>query len=144
MTRDPPLVPVSSLATISFPGSKKQIIVARSSVEAEYRSPGITTSEILWLQSLPRELNINCATPTIYCDNQSTVALSHNLVLHFRTKHMELDIYFVQEKVLDQSLVITHIPASDQVSNILTKPLSQTQFCQLHDKLKVLDYFHEP
>jgi len=87
--------------------------VARSSAEVEYRSLAITASEILWLQSLLKELHISCTTPVIHCDNQSIVALTHNLVLHAHTKHMELDIFFVREKVLNQSLYVTHIPAID-------------------------------
>ena len=93
------------------------------------------------MQSLLKELKIVCATPVIYCDNQSTVALSHNPVLHSRTKHMELDIFFVREKVLDRSLIVSHIPATDQVADILTKSLSQARFCILRHKLNVIDSF---
>ena len=74
--------------------SKKQTSVARSTTEAEYRSLAVTASELLWTKSLLRELCIKITTPAVYCDNLSTVALSHNPVLHSRTKHMELDIFF--------------------------------------------------
>ena len=82
-----------------------------------------------------------CATPVIYCDNQSIVTLSHNPVLHSRTKHMELDIFFVREKALDHSLIVSHIPATNQVADILTKSLSQARFCILCHKLNVIDSF---
>ncbi|WVZ23318.1 hypothetical protein V8G54_001862 [Vigna mungo] len=88
MTEDQPLVV----------WSKRQTPVVCSTTEAEYRSLAITASEILWLQSLLKELNVPCPTPIIYCHNQSTVTLRHNPVLHTRTKHMELNI-FVWEKV---------------------------------------------
>jgi len=56
------------------------------------------------------------------------VALSQNLVLHSRIKHMKLDIFFVREKVLDRSLIITHIPISDQVVDIVIKPYLKSGF----------------
>lgn len=36
--------------------SKKQTVVARSSVEAEYRAMARTTGEIIWMQSLLEDL----------------------------------------------------------------------------------------
>nr|KYP45979.1 hypothetical protein KK1_032476 [Cajanus cajan] len=79
--------------------SKKQTVVARSSTEAEYRSLPLATVEVMWIQKLLSELKVNHSTPIAFCDNMSTVALAHNPVLHARTKHMELDLFFVREKV---------------------------------------------
>nr|KYP36807.1 Copia protein [Cajanus cajan] len=116
--------------------SKNQSLVAHSSTKAEYRSMAHATAEIIWIQSLLKELGIVSDTPTLYCDNLG-VALSHNPVLHSRTKHMELDIHFVREKVVSKNLIVQHVPAFAQVADILTKPLSSTFFCNLRDKLKV-------
>jgi len=40
----------------------------------------------------------------------STVALAHNPVLHSRTKHMDLDLSFVGEKVLEKRIQVVHVP----------------------------------
>lgn len=73
------------------------------------------------------------------CDNLNTVTLAHNPILHNKTKHMELDIFFVREKVLNKSLVMAHVPARDQWADALTKPLSTVKFLPLRDKLRVFN-----
>lgn len=119
--------------------AKKQTVVARSSTEAEYRSLAATAAEVVWVQSLLHELQVRLPSPIIYCDNMSTVTLSHNPILHARTKHMELDLFFLREKVLSKHLRVLHIPSEEQCADLLTKALSPTRFLYLRDKLKVLD-----
>ena len=63
--------------------------------------------------------------------------MAANPVLHSRTKHIELDLYFVRERILQKLLHVKHTPAHDQIANILTKPLSSTRFQLLRDKLSV-------
>lgn len=119
--------------------SKKQTLVARSSSEAEYRSLANTVSEVLWIQSLLIELHVQFQTPVLYCDNLSTVSLSHNPVLHAKTKHMELDIFFLREKVINKSLIVQRLSAEDQVADLLTKPLSTSRFMALKNRLRIVD-----
>ena len=76
-------------------------------------------------------------SPTIWCDNQSAGHLAHNPVFHSRSKHTELDLHFIQEKVLHKELTICYIPSGDQLANVLTKYLSNSQFCSLGTKLAV-------
>jgi hypothetical protein len=125
-------------------GSKKQPLVARSSTEAEYRSMANTTAELIWIQSLLQELCIPYHPPTLLCDNLSAVSLAHNPVLHARTKHMELDIHFVREKVLSRQLQVLHVPATDQLADPLTKPLSPSNYSTIRSKLKVFSNEEAP
>lgn len=119
--------------------SKKQTLVAISSTEAEYMSLASTTAEVLWVQSLLAELKIHSLTPVLYCDNLSTVALSHNPVLHSKTKHMEFDIFFLREKRINKTFYVKHIPAHLQNADLLTKPLSALRFLALRDHRRVVD-----
>lgn len=63
--------------------SKKQIVVARSSTEAEYRVVAHDTCELLWLKHLLEELKFcELGHMELKCDNQSTLHLSSNHVFH--------------------------------------------------------------
>ena len=118
--------------------SKKQHTVSRSSTEAEYRSLAHVTAEVTWLSSLLTELHVHMTRiPQIWCDNMSTVLMAANPVLHARTKHIELDLYFVRDKVAQRQIVVQHVPASAQVADILTKSISSSQFSLLRSKLTV-------
>ncbi|KAF5470623.1 hypothetical protein F2P56_011125 [Juglans regia] len=119
-------------------GSKKQPTIARSSTEAEYKSVANATCEILWLQSLLKELGIfQKNPPTPWCDNLGATYLSVNPVLHSITKHVDLDYHFVREWVDAKTLQVSFISSNDQIADILTKPLSAVRFQQLRSSLTI-------
>ena len=71
--------------------SKKQIHVARSSTEAEYRALVDTISELLWLRWLLKDLGVSTSSATpLYCDNQSAIHIAHNDIFHKWTKYIEI------------------------------------------------------
>ncbi|KAE8693687.1 hypothetical protein F3Y22_tig00110794pilonHSYRG00085 [Hibiscus syriacus] len=77
--------------------------------------------------------------PIVWCDNTSTVAMSANLVYHAQSKHVELDIHFVREKVTAGQLCVNYVPAMHQAADGLTKPLSKAMFEEF--KTKMLNSF---
>lgn len=119
--------------------SKKQPIISRSTAEAEYRSLAAAANDVTWLVSLLAELKIDPDDlPTIWCDNSSAVAVAANPIFHSKFKHVELDLFFVREKVASGDLVVGEVPACDQVADILIKPLSASLFSRFHSLLRVL------
>ncbi|RVW60364.1 Retrovirus-related Pol polyprotein from transposon RE1 [Vitis vinifera] len=79
--------------------SKKRRTVARSSIEAEYRSVASTAAEIRWICSLLTELGVTLPQqPVIYCDNVGATHLCSNPVFHSRMKHVALDYHFIENK----------------------------------------------
>lgn len=61
--------------------------------------------KLSWIQSIWKKLGYYWThLPIIWCDNHSTLALDVNLVLHSRSKHVEIDFCFVRDKVLAKKL----------------------------------------
>ena len=80
--------------------SKKQDVIARSSVEAEYRAMVLATCELIWLKHLLQELIFgNDEQMKLKCDNQVALHISSNPVFHERTKHIEVDCHFIRERL---------------------------------------------
>lgn len=70
--------------------------VSRSSTEVEYRAVANATIEVLWVQSLLRELRFPLYKSTeLFCDNLSATYVCQNPVFHSRMKHLTLDYFFV-------------------------------------------------
>jgi histone deacetylase 1/2 len=104
--------------------ARKQATVSRSSTESEYKALGNATAELIWVQSLLRELRIpQPCSPVLWCDNLGATYLSSNPVFHARTKHIEVDFHFVRERVSRKQLQIRFISSKDQIADIFTKPL---------------------
>jgi hypothetical protein len=116
--------------------SKRQTTTSRSSAEAEYRAVANAAAECCWLHNLLQELHVVVDKATvIYCDNVSAVYLSENPVHHRRTKHIELDIHFVREKVALGQFKVLHIPTRYQFADIMTKGLPTPLFTEFRDSL---------
>ena len=76
--------------------SKKQDVVARSSVEAEYQTMALATCELIWLKQLLQELGCSeVKQMKLICDNQAALHIASNPVFHKRTKHIEVDCHFI-------------------------------------------------
>ncbi|KAG8498916.1 hypothetical protein CXB51_005284 [Gossypium anomalum] len=106
-------------------GSKKQQIVSKSTAEAIYRGLAYTVTEVVWLESLLSELHVSTSRKAIvWCDNSGAIAISANPVLHSKFKHVELDLFFVREKIAARKLSVGHIPTQEQVADVFTKRFS--------------------
>jgi len=113
-------------------------MVSRSSAEAEYRAIADAVSECSWLRHLPGELL--CKVPSVivaFCDNISSVYMSRNPVHHQRTKHIELDIHFIREKVAIGELRVTHVPSVRQLTDVFIKGLPSALFFEFRDGVSV-------
>jgi hypothetical protein len=81
--------------------SKHQTTFSCSSAEAEYRVVSHAVAECCWLRQLLWELYCPLRLATLlYCDNVSAIYMFSNLVQPKHTKHIEIDIHFVREKIL--------------------------------------------
>ena len=118
--------------------SKRQVTESPSSAEAEYRGVANAVAETCWLRNLLRELHSPLGKATIvYCDNVSAVYLSSNPVQHQRTKHIEIDIHFVRDKVATGAIRVLHVPSSLQYADIFTKGLPTSLFTDFRSSLSV-------
>lgn len=80
--------------------SKRQTVCTKSSAEVKYRVMVMGVSELLWLKILLEDLRmIIDEHMCLYCDNKATINLANNLVLHDRTKHIEMYRNFIRENL---------------------------------------------
>lgn len=74
--------------------SKKQTVISRSSVEAEYGAMAHISCELMWIKQLLEELKFVVKVPmSMHCDNQAAIHVSSNLVFHEQNKHIAVDCH---------------------------------------------------
>jgi hypothetical protein len=103
--------------------SKKQNVVARFSVEVEFRGMTLGFCEALWLRLLLQDLGYQSRQPIqLYYDNKSECDIAHNPVQHDRTKHVEVNRFFIKEK-LDGKIV--ELPKIQSIKSSVLKVFRQ-------------------
>jgi histone deacetylase 1/2 len=119
--------------------ARKQAMVSHSSTEMEYKALANAIAELIWVEALLKELGVHLKEkPCLWCDNLDATYLSANPVFHARTQHIEIDFYFVRERVSNKQLHVRFISSKDQVANGFTKALP---FHQLHKFRRNLNLF---
>ncbi|KAM0982246.1 hypothetical protein ACFX2A_015490 [Malus domestica] len=122
--------------------SKKQNVVSRSSAEAEFRGMALGICELLWLKFLLQDVGVKQGLPMkLFCDNKAARDIAHNLVQHDRTKHVEVDRFFIKEKLDSKVIEVLPIGTDDQVVDILTKAVSSNKFSRFLDKLGMCNIY---
>ncbi|KAJ0528553.1 putative RNA-directed DNA polymerase [Helianthus annuus] len=122
--------------------SKKQSTVSRSTGEAEYRAMCSATCEIMWLLNLLREVGVNCGLPVkLYCDSKAAMSIAANPVFHEKTKHFEIDLHFLREKVSSGVIETVKVDSESQPADGFTKGLSVVQHKKFCEKLGIVNWF---
>ncbi|GJT91845.1 ribonuclease H-like domain-containing protein [Tanacetum coccineum] len=93
--------------------AKHQVTLSRSSAEAKYRGVANVVAETAWIH------------------------MSTNLVLHQRTKHIEIDLHFVRDMVARGQVGVLHVPSRYQYAYIFTKGLPSALFKEFRTSLSV-------
>ncbi|XP_073280660.1 secreted RxLR effector protein 161-like [Primulina huaijiensis] len=125
--------------SLIFWKSKKQVVISKSSTEAEYRAMASTTYEIVWLRWLLADFGILLRHPTpLYCDNQSAIQIARNSVFHERTKHIEIDCHVTRHHLQLGTITLHFVPSPLQIADMFTKAHSASRFRFLSEKLAML------
>ena len=115
--------------------------VARSSTEAKYCVLADTTSELLWLQWLLKDLGVSTSSATpFYCDNKSTIHIAHNDIFHERTKHIKIDRHFIYNHLFHVTLKLISVSSKDQLADIFTKSHLKERLRTLVNNLKLVSH----
>ena len=116
--------------------------MAKSSADAKYRAMSLGICEKIWFQKVLYDLHQECETPMkLFCDNKAAIGIANNPVQHDRTKHVEIDQHFIEERLDRGSICIQYIPSSQQVANVLTKGLLIPNFDFCVSKLGLIDIY---
>eukprot|EP00253_Pinus_taeda_P001803 PITA_01803 len=120
--------------------SKKQQVVALSSIEAEYRGAVKTACEAVWLRCMLEDMHVSQTNPTsLFCDNQGVLKLAKNPVFHERTKHVETHCHYIRQLVEDGSVHLRYVPTTEQPADIFTKPLGPNKFVKFRGSIGVVN-----
>jgi len=118
--------------------------VALSSCEVELYAGTAAAQDAVWLTQLMRDLGHPQDTPTLWCDNQSTVAITKDPLFSARSKHIEARYFFIRELVEARRLHTQHIRGTDNVADIFTKPLVKDDHHRLVMKLGLREVYFDP
>ncbi|XP_068344050.1 uncharacterized protein [Pyrus communis] len=72
---------------------------------------------------------------SFYCDDQVTREIANNAIQHDRTKHVEVDRHFINEKLDIRLIDIPYMRSEEQLADVLTHAVSARVFRDLLDKL---------
>ncbi|GJT02549.1 ribonuclease H-like domain-containing protein, partial [Tanacetum coccineum] len=122
--------------------SKKQSMLAKSSAEAEYKAMNTVTCEVIWIHKILTELNVQISLPDpIHCDNSFAIQIAANPVFHEKTKHFEIELLFLREKVSAGVVKTVKVKSVDNVADIFTKGLTVQDHNKFCDKLGLYDMY---
>ena len=83
-----------------------------------------------------KELGFELEGPTtLHTDNQSAIQFAENSRFHARSKHIDIQYHFVQEKIISNKIIIPYCASEDNLVDIFTKALPMPKYQDLTNQL---------
>ena len=104
--------------------------------EAKYVATTTAACQVVWLRRLLSELTgVEAHPPALMVDNQPAISLAKNLVLHDRSKHIDVKFHFLRDCVDEGQIVIEFVETGRQLADVLTKPLGRLRLTELKEMI---------
>ncbi|GKA40429.1 hypothetical protein Tco_0733022 [Tanacetum coccineum] len=99
-----------------------------SSTEAEYVALSASCAQVMWMRTQLKDYGFDYNKIPLYCDSQSTIAISCNPVQHSRTKHIHTRYQFIKEQVERGIIELYFVIIEYQLADMFTKALPEDRF----------------
>lgn len=121
---------IASGGTITWK-SKKQMLVALSSTEAEYIALSEAAREACWLRSLYKELGLLQNYPTqIWGDNEGALAMAKDAKFHQRGKHIDIKWHSIRDWIKEKYITVESCRDHEQTTDVMTKAIPRQKHKQ--------------
>jgi hypothetical protein len=120
--------------------SKRQFIVTLFICEIEYTKQILIAKEAIWLRNLMIQLTCDVEysqTMIIYENNQSVIILIKNSQFHARIKHIDIQIHFIREKMIERFIDLIYVSIDQMIADDLTKSLVRDKFVSFRVALEI-------
>lgn len=79
---------------------------------------------IQWILYILQDLKIqHPQAVNLFIDRKFAYCIAHNLALHERSKHIQIDVHFTREKSQQGIIKLVQLPTTENLAGALTKPL---------------------
>lgn len=109
-------------------GSKRQTIVATSTLEAEYVALSECTRAVLWVKMLlEHDLREKAGKLIkIHCDNMGAIEVARNPTHHFKSKHIDVKYHHVRDLIESEQIELSFVNSTSNIADVMTKPLNKS------------------
>jgi hypothetical protein len=84
-----------------------------------------------------RDFGLRFARVPLLCDSTSAISVAKNLMLHSKTKHIDVRYHFLRDYQEKGDIELCHVATQNQIADIFTKPLDQATFDCLWGELAI-------
>jgi hypothetical protein len=107
-------------------------------IEYGIRNRGIISSKAVWLRKILNHLGYPQLATHIGEDNQGAIKWTAGDNRGGRLQHIDIKCFFIREKVMEEDIKIIYVPSMDNPADILTKPLTGSNFNRHRQTLGVM------
>jgi len=120
--------------------AKCQEIISLST--SEYVVATYAAKEGLWLRSITLQVfNLDLSATTLFCDNQSAIALAKEHHFPARTKHINICFHFICWIIKEGKLCLVYCPTDNMIADMLTKALPLLKVKHFASKLGLVTHW---
>jgi hypothetical protein len=119
---------------------RQQTTVALSSMEAELVALTAAAREGQHLCKAARNFRVERPPVTIRADNQAAMASAKDFRVSQRSKHIATKHFYIRDLVESGVYNLKYVPSSENLADILTKPLKPAIFIRIRQQLNIGPY----
>ena len=106
--------------------SVKQTLTTSSTMKAKYVACYEAYCHAIWMQNFILGLGVVDSISRslkLFCDNSAAIAFSKNTRSTSCSKHIDVKLYFIKEKLVESLIDIQHMSTKGMLADLLTKGL---------------------